>query len=99
MESLGKSVRQDGSPVAVWDAKWKTLGRGGPADDDLHQVLAYAAVLGVTACGLIYPGRRATSRRWATPSGVTVHAVTLPVTGDPRRFESAVGRLRRRLLA
>ena len=89
----------DGNPVAVWDAKWKTLGRGGPADDDLHQVLAYAAVLGVPACGLIYPGRRAISRRWATPSGVTVHAVALPVTGDPRRFEAAVASLKRRLLA
>ncbi len=89
----------DGHPVAVWDAKWKTLARGGPADDDLHQVLAYAAILGVAACGLIYPGRRATSRQWATPSGVTVHAVTLPVTGDPRRFEAAVAALRRRFLA
>ncbi len=102
----GRTLRPDfvvrgpgGKPVAVWDAKWKTLGRGGPADDDLHQVLAYAAALGVRECGLIYPGRRMTSRAWATPSGVAVHAVTLPVTGDPRRFEAAVAALLRRLLA
>ena len=102
----GREMRPDfvvrspaGGPVAVWDAKWKTLGRGGPADDDLHQVLAYAAALGVRECGLIYPGRRSTSRAWATPSGLRVHAVTLPVTGDPRRFGAAVGRLKRRLLA
>ena len=102
----GREMRPDfvarspgGGPVAVWDAKWKTLGRGGPADDDLHQVLAYAAALGVTTCGLVYPGRRATSRQWATPSGLSVHAVTLPVTGDPRRFEAAVAALKRRLLA
>ena len=88
-----------GVPTAVWDAKWKTLGRGGPADDDLHQVLAYAAALGVTSCGLIYPGRRSTESVWATPSGVTVYAVTLSVTSDPRRFESAVEALKRRLLA
>ena len=86
-----------GGPVAVWDAKWKTLGRGGPADDDLHQVLAYAAALGVSECGLIYPARRSARRSWLAPSGVTVHAVTLPVTGDPRRFEAAVGALKRRL--
>ncbi len=102
----GREMRPDfvvnspgGGPVAVWDAKWKTLGPGGPADDDLHQVLAYAAALGVRECGLIYPGRRSTSRVWATPSGLAVHAVTLPVTGDPRRFEAAVTALRRRLLA
>ena len=86
-----------GGPVAVWDAKWKTLGRGGPADDDLHQVLAYAAALGVSECGLIYPARRSARRSWLAPSGVTVHAVILPVTGDPRRFEAAVGALKRRL--
>jgi len=88
-----------GGPVAVWDAKWKTLHSGGPADDDLHQVLAYAAALGVGSCGLIYPGRRATSRTWRTQSGVTIEAVTVPVTGDPRRFEAAVARLKGRLLA
>ena len=105
-DGSGRTLRPDfvvrgpgGEPVAVWDAKWKALGRGGPADDDLHQVLAYAAALGVRDCGLIYPGRRSTSRAWATPSGVAVHAVTLPVTGDPRRFEAAVAALRRRLLA
>ena len=102
----GRTMRPDfvvrgpgGEPDAVWDAKWKTLGRGGPADDDLHQVLAYAAALGVRECGLIYPGRRSTSRVWATPSGLAVHAVTLPVTGDPRRFGAAVAALKRRLLA
>jgi hypothetical protein len=92
---LGKS----GQPVAAWDAKWKTLLPDGPTDDDLHQVLGYAAALGVTRCGLVYPGCRARRRTWVAPSGVTVTAVALPVTGDPAHFDAAVRRLRRRLHA
>ncbi len=91
---LGKS----GQPVAAWDAKWKSLPPAGPADDDLHQVLGYAAALGVTRCGLVYPGRRARRRTWVAPSGVAVTAVALPVTGDPAHFDAAVRRLSRRLL-
>ncbi len=89
----------DGGAVAVWDAKWKTLARGGPADDDLHQVLAYAAALGVRRCGLIYPGRRASDSELTTPSGVRVGIVTVPVTGNPARFDAAVRALKTRLTA
>ena len=89
----------DCGAVAVWDAKWKTLARGGPADDDLHQVLAYAAALGVRRCGLIYPGRRASDSELTTPSGVRVGVATVPVTGNSARFDAAVGALKTRLTA
>jgi hypothetical protein len=89
----------DGGAVAVWDAKWKTLARGGPADDDLHQVLAYAAALGVRRCGLIYPGRRTRDYELTTPSGVRVGVVTVPVTGNRARFDAAVQGLKTRLAA
>ena len=91
----------DGGAIAVWDAKWKTLARGGPADDDLHQVLAYAAALGVRRCGLIYPGRRTREYELTTPSGVRVGVgvVTVPVTGNPRHFDAAVRALKTRFTA
>ena len=89
----------DGGAVAVWDAKWKTLARGGPDDDDLQQVLAYAAALGVRRCGLIYPGRRASGYELTTPSGVCVGVVTVPVTANPARFDAAVRALKTRLAA
>lgn len=82
-----------GTPVSVWDAKWK---RPEPAAADLHQVAAYAALLGVRHCGLVYPGRRFrldTVRAAASP--LAVHLLRLPLTDDPVRARKTVGRLRR----
>ncbi|MEO2089597.1 MAG: hypothetical protein ABGY75_08895 [Gemmataceae bacterium] len=86
-------VRRGDTPVSVWDAKWK---RPDPAADDLHQALAYAALLGVADCGLVYPGRRfrlETLR--AAGSAVAVHLLRLPLADDPARFHRTAVRLRR----
>jgi hypothetical protein len=85
-------VRRGDAPISVWDAKWK---RPAPTADDLHQALAYAALLGVVDCGLVYPGRRfrlETLR--ATGSAVAVHLLRLPLTDDPFRLRSSAVRLR-----
>jgi hypothetical protein len=86
-------VRRGDTPVLVWDAKWK---RPTPTADDLHQALAYAALLGVADCGLVYPGRRfrlETLR--AAGTSVAVHLLWLPLTDDPARLRRTAVRLRR----
>ncbi len=86
-------VRRGDTPVSVWDAKWK---RPDPAAADLHQALAYAALLVVADCGLVYPGRRfrlETLR--AAGSAVAVHLLRLPLTDDPARLRRIAVRLRR----
>ncbi len=78
-------------PAAVWDAKWK---RPDPTAADVHQVLAYAAALGLPAGGLVYPGRgwKLTEVR----AGVAaVRLLRLPLTDDPVRMKRVVRRLRR----
>lgn len=87
-------LRDDRGEVAgVWDAKWKTLRAAGPEDDDLQQVLAYAAALGARRVGLWYPGRRCRAEQFSAPSGVVVSVVALPVTGGRPRFERAFRRV------
>jgi 5-methylcytosine-specific restriction endonuclease McrBC regulatory subunit McrC len=86
-------VERGGRPVLVADAKWKRAGRL-PLTDDLYQVLAYGAALGVRRLALVYPGRRDRVRTYplaGTPGRVAVH--TLRVVG-PRE---ACGRSLRRL--
>jgi 5-methylcytosine-specific restriction endonuclease McrBC regulatory subunit McrC len=79
------------APASVWDAKWK---RPEPTSPDVHQALAYAAVLGVPTCGLVYTGRRWKLDSLRAPSGVALHLLKVPLTDDPIRWE----RLRRRLM-
>ncbi len=82
------------SPASVWDAKWK---RPDPTAADVHQALAYAAVLGVPACGLVYPGRRWRLDTLNAPSGVALHLLRLPLTDDPVRRAKVLRTLRVRL--
>lgn len=79
------------APASVWDAKWK---RPEPTSPDVHQALAYAAVLGVPSCGLVYPGRRWRLDTLRAASGVALHLLRVPLTDDPIRWE----RLHRRLM-
>jgi len=81
------------SPASVWDAKWK---RPEPTSPDVHQALAYAAVLGVPVCGLVYPGRRwrTDTLRPDTGAGVELRLLRLPLTDNPVRW----GRLCRRIM-
>ena len=62
-------VQAPAGPVSVWDAKWKALRRAGPNAADVQQVLAYARLLGVRSCGLIYPGTRPALTRYRLPAG------------------------------
>ena len=63
-------VHKPGGPVSVWDAKWKALKRTGPNPADVQQALAYARLLGVRSCGLVYPGIRPAMVRYRLPAGV-----------------------------
>lgn len=85
----------DGRPSAVCDIKWKPLPRTGPRPDDLHQVLGYAAVLGVRTAVLLYPGRRFATRRYTTPSGVTMTVATCRLLGSSAQIMRAEKSVRR----
>jgi hypothetical protein len=88
----------NGEPLTVWDAKWKPLTVAGPHPADLHQVLGYAAAMGVRAAGLVYPGRRFAAGRYHTPSGVTVTVATCRLTGTPAAVRAAEAKLRHLLV-
>ena len=84
-------VASPAGPVSVWDAKWKSLKRTGPNPADVQQVLAYARLLGVKSCGLIYPAMRPAIRRYDLRDGA-FWVVKLGL-GDqrlPRRFRHAL---------
>jgi hypothetical protein len=85
-----------GRPRSVWDVKWKSPAHG-PLPADVHQVLGYAAALGVPDAGLIYPGRRFAATAYRTPGGVRLRVVRLRLTGPLERRERAVARLARLL--
>jgi 5-methylcytosine-specific restriction enzyme subunit McrC len=53
--------------LAAIDAKWKRLRRG-PEADDLHQALAYAAILGAPRAILVYPARRNRWKEYGVPN-------------------------------
>lgn len=84
-------VRRRGEARWVLDAKWK---RPGPDPADLHQVLAYATVCGVTRVALVYPGRRF-ARRTLAAGPVTVALVRLPVVGSADELAAGLARLAR----
>lgn len=86
------TVFHGSTPTSVWDAKWK---RPEPTSPDVHQALAYAAVLGVPVCGLVYPGRRwrMDALRPDTGVGVELRLVRLPLTHDPVRWKRLCRRI------
>jgi 5-methylcytosine-specific restriction enzyme subunit McrC len=86
-------VTRLGSPICVWDTKWK---RPDPFAADVHQVIAYAALIGVRACGLIYPGRRFRLDTFqpSTDIPLTIGFLRIPLTDDPVRLNRIIERLR-----
>lgn len=85
-----------GRPASVWDVKWKSLRATGPDSADVHQVLGYAAVLGLRSAGLIYPGRRFAVGKYTAPgSPLTLRVVRLRLVGPPGRCERSAARLAR----
>jgi 5-methylcytosine-specific restriction enzyme subunit McrC len=93
------TIDRAGRPVAVLDAKWKRGVGALPVTEDWHQVLAYAAALGVRRALLIYPGRR--DRAWRFPlarTPVVVEVRTLRVLGTRQACERSLARLGRAVL-
>jgi 5-methylcytosine-specific restriction endonuclease McrBC regulatory subunit McrC len=85
-----------GRPASVWDVKWKTLHASGPDAADIHQVLGYAAALGLRAAGLVYPGRRFTATTYTAPnSPVTLRVVRFRLVGPPAWIDRSAARLAR----
>ncbi len=91
------TVRRDGRPALVVDAKWKRT-IGAPAPADLYQMLAYCTALGVERAVLVYPGRRDRLRTYALlKAPIRVEMRTLRVVGDAAACRRSLGRLRRAL--
>ncbi|MFO0849112.1 MAG: hypothetical protein U0871_11250 [Gemmataceae bacterium] len=89
----------DNEPVGAWDVKWKPLRPGGPDPADVQQVLGYATAVGAGVAGLIYPGRRFTVRRYATPGErVRLYLVTHRTAGEPVQLRVSADRLARLIL-
>jgi 5-methylcytosine-specific restriction enzyme subunit McrC len=85
-----------GRPASVWDVKWKSLTAAGPDAADAHQVLGYAAALGLRAAGLVYPGRRfAVGTYTSADSSITLRVVRLRLVAPPERCDRAAARLAR----
>ncbi len=91
-------VAHDGRPQVVVDAKWKDVADSPLVTDDVYQVLAYCAALGVGRGVLVYPGRR--DRGWdydmaGAPIRLTVR--TLRVVGEREACARSLRRLGRAL--
>jgi 5-methylcytosine-specific restriction enzyme subunit McrC len=84
-------VRRRGVARAVLDAKWKSL-KAGPEADDVHQVLAYAAITGADRVGLVYPGKRFGHSSF-TAGGVRVSLFRVQVVGPTAVCAASVRRL------
>jgi 5-methylcytosine-specific restriction enzyme subunit McrC len=79
------TLRRDGRPALVVDAKWKRPA-GAPSTPDFYQMLAYCAALGVGRAVLVYPGRRDRARTHSlVHAPVAVEVRTLCVTAAPDR--------------
>jgi 5-methylcytosine-specific restriction enzyme subunit McrC len=84
-----------GVPVLVVDAKWKK----DAVQQDIYQVLAYCAALGVQQAMLVYPGRNDGKRFYRfEPSDITVTICKLRVCGTREECQRSARRLARRVL-
>jgi 5-methylcytosine-specific restriction enzyme subunit McrC len=74
--------RDDGLPLWVLDTKYKSP-EGGPAHDDLYQVVSYAHACGAASAALIYPAPlpRPLDFPWHE-AGIRVRTVSFPLSGD-----------------
>ncbi len=87
-----------GEPVAVIDAKWKHLSESSVIPEDVSQVLAYCAALGVGRGVLVYPGRR--DRTWnyeLAGSSIRLTLHTLRVVGSAQALQRSMRRFLRDL--
>jgi 5-methylcytosine-specific restriction enzyme subunit McrC len=85
-------VSKAGVAVLILDAKWKTK----TPRDDLYQVLAYCAALGVRRGVLVYPGRSDGKRAYHFErTGITLTVRKLRVTGTRLQCQRSGQRLAR----
>jgi 5-methylcytosine-specific restriction enzyme subunit McrC len=92
------TLNNDGQPVLVLDTKWKRLVHSPLITEDIYQMLAYCAALGVDCGTLLYPGRR--DRAWeyqlARPATRLV-VRTLRVMGSRQACTRSVAQLAKSL--
>ncbi|MDA2805062.1 McrC family protein [Nocardiopsis suaedae] len=85
-------VYESGRPVAVVDAKYKDLdSKGNPAKNDLYQMVAYCAALGVTSGHLVYAFgdvAKGHEEYFVEASGITVHIHSVELSGTREEIAS-----------
>ncbi len=87
---------RDGEPRCIVDAKWKYLPATRLVVEDVYQVLAYAAALGVRRVVLVYPGKRDRVWKYALNGGQTeVEVRRLRVCGSREACAQSLLRLSR----
>jgi 5-methylcytosine-specific restriction enzyme subunit McrC len=93
------AVERDGRPCLLVDAKWKRPRGLRVPTEDVYQMLAYAAGLGVERVVLVYPGKRDRGWEYALQQApVRVEVRTLRVTGTAEACRRSLRRLGRQFL-
>jgi 5-methylcytosine-specific restriction enzyme subunit McrC len=88
-------LHRDNVPVLVLDAKWKK----DAVQQDIYQVLAYSAALGVWQAVLVYPGRRDSKRTYAfEAANITLTIRKVRVLGTREQCQRSARRLAQSLL-
>jgi 5-methylcytosine-specific restriction enzyme subunit McrC len=88
------TVMRDGRAVAVLDVKWKRLLKTALDTEDVYQVIAYCAALGVVRGVLVYPGAR--ERSWDYAIGnIRLTIRSLRLVGEAERCRRGLRRLGR----
>ncbi|WP_028851086.1 McrC family protein [Thermocrispum municipale] len=89
----------DGTPLAVADAKYKTEKPQGFPDADLYQMLAYCTALNLPEGHLVYAqGKVPHTRHRIRNAGVVIHQHALDLDQPPGDLLSSVALLARRLI-
>ncbi|MDT8911269.1 5-methylcytosine restriction system specificity protein McrC [Amycolatopsis sp. PS_44_ISF1] len=84
----------DGTPLAVADAKYKAEKPAGFPDADLYQMLAYCTALGVSAGHLVYAaGSGSVATHRVRHAGVVIHQHVLDLDQSPDELRRSVDEL------
>ncbi|MFI8234212.1 McrC family protein [Streptomyces sp. NPDC085900] len=84
----------DGTPLAVADAKYKAVRPEGYPEADLYQMLAYCTALGLSVGHLIYAkGNEPQARHMVRGAGTMIIQHALELDEDPSRILRAVERI------
>ncbi|OXM65380.1 McrC family protein [Amycolatopsis vastitatis] len=84
----------DGTPLAVADAKYKAEKPAGFPDADLYQMLAYCTALGLSAGHLVYAaGNGSVATHRVRHAGVVIHQHALDLDQSPDELRRSVDKL------